>query len=405
MRSNQIRLLLMSLLAVFAISAVASASSASAAGCFQVAEVGKGLFKDPGCTVAGPPNEYIKISKLETWLKAGEWCAKVETAKTGDYEENKCAVGKKEGEYIKVVVFCLKVAVAGTGNKDSSCNTNAGATANEYINIEKLETQLKLGEWCAKVAFAGTGVYEDNKCEKAGGSKEYIKVKALAWQVCEEKAGAGTEPPIKYDEHKCNTQTKALALRKWEWKFLEAGKSYNITSKGGTQKLIGHIGGVAIEIECKKVEDTGNIKGGVPGTDEGSITYTECKIVGAAGCGVKSPPPTKAGTILVASVKTTLDTIGEEFSTASGTFVELELGETENTTTHEFEKKCGVFPLAKQKITGVVVGKAEGTNPCETLNFTKPPQEGSTLKFGTEAAEYIGEVTFELENKWAFRCS
>ncbi len=233
------------------------------------------------------------------------------------------------------------------------------------------------------------------------------------WEVCKEKAGAGTEPPKKFDEHKCNTQVKALALRKWEWVTLAAGEEFKTISKGGVQKLIGHIGGVAIEIECKKVTDTGNIKGGAPGTDEGSIEYTECKIVGAAGCGVKSPPPTKAGTILVASVKTKLIQIepgveGEEFSTASGTFVELELGEAENATTHEFEKKCGVFPLAKQKITGVVVGKAEvgaGGNLCEKLNFTKPPQKGSTLKFGTETAEYLGIVEFELENKWAYRCS
>jgi hypothetical protein len=288
-------------------------------------------------------------------------------------------------------------------------------TTKEYVEVEKLETYLGSGVWCAKVKAGEPSTYKDNKCtELEASTGKYIKVleSGDVWEVCEENKETPKEPPAKYDEHKCNTQTKSLSLRHWEWKVLEAGKSYNIESEGTNQVLRGKIGGAAIEIKCGKVKDTGNIKGGKPGTDEGTIEYTECEIVGAPTCGVKSPPPAKAGSINL-TVKSELVQIapgveGVKFFTASGTFVELELGKKENATTHEFEEKCGVFPLAKQKVTGVVVGKAEkgaGGNLCEKVNFTTPPQTGSTLKFGGEPAEYIGVVNFKLANGWAFRCS
>src|SRR6202043_3568171 len=85
-------------------------------------------------------------------------------------------------------------------------------------------------EWCAKVTTAGTGTFESNGCTGAAGTKEFIKVMTFKrwWEVCKEVAGVGSEPPVKYDEHKCNTQLKPVAERKWQWKKLEAGESEKV---------------------------------------------------------------------------------------------------------------------------------------------------------------------------------
>jgi hypothetical protein len=238
----------------------------------------------------------------------------------------------------------------------------------------------------------------------------------LQWEVCEENKETPKEPPTKYDEHKCNTQTKALSLRHWEWKVLEAGKSYETTSSGGKQILKGEIGGAAIEIECESVEDTGTIEGGKPGKDKGTVHYHKCHIIGAATCGESAKSPgEKAGNITL-KVKTVLveigtgtNVVGDKFEPEVGTtFVEIELGKNEDPTTHKYKEKCGVFPLAAQKVTGVTVGKAEpgvGGNLCEKLHFTNPAQAGSTLKLEGITAIYEGEVNFKLVNEWAFRCS
>ncbi len=52
----------------------------------------------------------------------------------------------------------------------------------------------------------------------------------LEWQVCREKAGAGSEPPVKYDNHHCNSQKKPVAERKWEWVKLEAAETEKVIS-------------------------------------------------------------------------------------------------------------------------------------------------------------------------------
>jgi hypothetical protein len=105
MRSNQLKLLLASMLAVagvFVASAV-GASAASAA-CYKVVTAGTGTFEKPTCEGAEGTKEYIKVSKLETEIKPGEWCAKVETKETGTFEDAGCTKAKAKGEFIKVFV-------------------------------------------------------------------------------------------------------------------------------------------------------------------------------------------------------------------------------------------------------------------------------------------------------------
>ncbi len=237
----------------------------------------------------------------------------------------------------------------------------------------------------------------------------------LQWEVCTQAAGSGKEPPTKYDEHKCNTQTKALVLRKWEWKVLAAGESLPMVSSGRRQSLIASIGGTGIEIECQEVKNSGTIEGGKPGKGKDEIVYHGCEIVGARECGLSAKSPGKEAGIISLTVKSVLVEIspgveGEDFEGSPGTTLgELEFGKKENKSTHKYEEKCGSFlPLAAQQISGAVVGKATtptGGSLCEELEFTKPGQRGSDLKWGTEELTYVGEVTFELENKSAFRCS
>jgi hypothetical protein len=228
----------------------------------------------------------------------------------------------------------------------------------------------------------------------------------LEWEVCEKGGGAGT----KFSTHICNSHLGGT--EEWEWVKQTAGMARSISSLGvGPQKLIGHIGGVAIEIECTEVEDTGTIEGGKPGKDKGEVIYHGCAIKGAA-CGLSAKSPGKKAGVISLAVKTTLvenlaKEEGDRFEPASGTtFVEIELGKTE--VNLKYTEACGAFPKVAQKVEGSTVGLAvapAGRNLCEELSFTNPAQEGSTLKFGTEAALYVGKVEFELQNKWAFRCS
>lgn len=236
----------------------------------------------------------------------------------------------------------------------------------------------------------------------------------LQWEVCEEVAGEGKEPPTKYDNHKCNTQVKPLAERKWQWNKLEKGDVRAISSLGGPQKLIGHVGGVAIEIECTEVENIGKIFGGKPGTDWAEVIYHGCHIVGAPACGLSAKSPKRRAGVISLDVKTVLvelaeGKMGDKFEPESGTtFVEIELGQEEEEATQKYKKACGVFPKAAQKVEGSTVGLAETGaegNLCEKLNFTNPAQEGSSLKFSGEEALYVGKVEIEMENHWAARCS
>lgn len=102
MSTNRLKVLLVSLLAAFAISAIASASASAA--CYRVAPAGATTGnKDSTCSsnTKVTKNEYINGTKV-TLLKQGEWCAKVETAGTGQFSDNKCEVTTGAKEFIKV---------------------------------------------------------------------------------------------------------------------------------------------------------------------------------------------------------------------------------------------------------------------------------------------------------------
>jgi hypothetical protein len=237
------------------------------------------------------------------------------------------------------------------------------------------------------------------------------------WEVCQEKAGPGTEPPPKFDDGKCSTQVKALAERKWEEVLLAGGggKKENVTDKQTTvQKLKVPLAGV--EIECKTVVSGTTTKGTLEenGKDtSGDTKYKECAVLKPAGvgCKVKSAKNKPFEEIEVESplgvkntktqlVEAAVGVLADKFSPAGTetTFLTLELGKVENAS-KEAETKCNATTPLTTAVTGVVVGKVN--NATQTVEFTNPAQKGSTLNaFGfTATLEGTIKITSELGGK------
>jgi hypothetical protein len=308
--------------------------------------------------------------------------------------------------------FCYKANVAGKGNRDSSCITNAGATANDYINVTKLTEEKAAGVWCAEVFTAGTGEYSEGKCKVLGAPKDFIEVSAFnkVWEVCTKATGGlNVEPPAKYDEHKCNTQAKALVEREWEFQTLAAAESSKVVSEGGEFKL-------TVEtkvITCKKVTDKGTITGGSPGTDlAAEIKFTECKTA-QTGCLVKSAGQPN-GTIVATNIPTVL----VEREPGGGGAKKLADELKENATTKEFVtlkfeaeagKSCSEYP--ETKVKGQVA--AETVTGTGELNFPSPELKGNTLTAFGKAAKLTGKdtqavvqaFTETVAEGWAVRAS
>jgi hypothetical protein len=160
---------------------------------------------------------------------------------------------------------------------------------------------------------------------------------------------------------------------------LAEGVREKVTSKGGVSKLES-----TVKLECQKLTDKGwveNPAGGGNGKDEAEeITFTECIVVGASACKVKSVGSAPAGTIIVEKIPT------EVVKLASLAFGDLFVGPSAEETFVELEitgAECAA--KGKYKVKGNVVGKANGNK----LEFTNPAQEGSTLKLGSNAATLI----------------
>ena len=309
---------------------------------------------------------------------------------------------------------CYKVATAGTGTyENNECKTAGGAK--EWVKIEKLETESAAGEpgepatWCAKVAVGEPSKYKNNTCtEEKVGTGEYLKVMTAkrVWEVCEEVAGEGKEPPKKYDEHKCNTQEKELKLRKWQWKKLEAGESRNVISwivPGTTYVLT--VG--ARVITCTGAADAGTITGGKPGTDNISVLYYGCT-TSQAGCLVRTAHQAN-GIILVPNIETKL----VERATAKGVTVLADEFKEKATlkefVTLKFEpeagKSCSEFGTetkVKGQVAGEVINLANGNTE---IKFPSPELKENTLEAFGAAAKLAGRSEVELENGWAFRAS
>jgi hypothetical protein len=107
------------------------------------------------------------------------------------------------------------------------------------------------------------------------------------WWVCEKHAGG------LFTESLCKTSGAGT----FESKELLGGETRNLKFKSGITKLKT----AAALIECKTDKGTGNIKGGWPGTNEGTIEFEGCTAKsGTEECKVRSKGGTIEGKIIVA---------------------------------------------------------------------------------------------------------
>lgn len=238
----------------------------------------------------------------------------------------------------------------------------------------------------------------------AASADEYV------WKYCHAQAGG---------LFKNNLCTEAGPPTEFEKLTLNAGQAKNAKSKnvaGVSYLLEGAIGATPVEIECKKQgeEGVGNIKGGNPGTDEATVTFTECKVLGAATCTV-AVEATKVNTEIVEIVKELNEDTGVE------TAVDAKVGElfTPRPPATKFTTiTIGVCALkGKFDVTGNVVAHVSpeeqevktpklifrDSNPVTEVE--KAPNDEKLavgLKFANNPAELLGESEVELESKEAF---
>jgi len=222
----------------------------------------------------------------------------------------------------------------------------------------------------------------------------------LETEVCKEKAGAGTEPPEKFNNLHCNSKTKALAERKWEWVALMGTETEKLISAGGEFKLAAG----TKTVTCKKVLDLGTVTSAGKG-EATRITFEECS-TSETGCLVKSPEGTN-GTVVVTKVPTAL----VEREPSGGGPKKLAVEFKENATSKEFvtlqfEKSGGgaCSTLPETKVKGQVAAEVTNLlNGNQELNFPSPELKGNSLEAFGVAAKLTGKDTEELESGAAFR--
>lgn len=243
----------------------------------------------------------------------------------------------------------------------------------------------------------------------------------LEWLVCEELPGAGVEPPLKFDNHECNTEAKPLAERKWEFKLLAAGELRKVVSLGGTFTLTGG----PVTITCTHLDDEADIHGGKPGTlTLLRIIFLACT-TSKAGCKVKSAgSPKKAGEIEVNNiagklVETEPGGGGAKLEAAlfEGTrtevepgvfenvFVNLEFGEEETATGNKLVTKCGTTVPLTTRVTESVAGETVQNKlvfPSTPLKASKLKAFGLSVKLaGTDEQAVVQTFTEKLSEGWA----
>jgi len=281
---------------------------------------------------------------------------------------------------------CLLVANAGAGEFEAPSCTGAAGNK-DYIKVAKLEKKLKEDEWCAKIEPVGAGEFEKNTCEGAAGTKEFAKVFTHGFWVCKEKAGAGTEPPIKWDDHTCSTKAKALAERKWEWRPVRGAEVFPIEGTSGVSKLESKLAGLRVIIECATDKLTGEIE--TAGSSKNVvITYETCKLYEV----VKYVK--KLTTCTVPNIKT--KKLNDLLITGTGIGPEDEFEPAEGTVFALINIEGCALEAKEAKVEGKQicqlpegpVGKVEHEVVCSPT--------GGTLKLGANPASYFGTAQVKL---------
>jgi len=215
---------------------------------------------------------------------------------------------------------CLRVAPGETGNRDSTCATNVGASQNLWIN-GTVEKEFSPGVECAKTAEAGVGKYTSNSCATEGAPKNFIKV---------------LSPP---------------AGEKYE--FLKGGASIAGKKFKGTQIGNSILNGSGVGITCTSGSSTGTFAVNTSWVENVNVTFKGCT---EGTCKVKSVKP--AGAAEEIKTEPIKGVIGEQTGAgAGGEEVAIDL-EAENAT-HTFVELEGepspCLPLVK--IKNAIIGE------------------------------------------------
>jgi hypothetical protein len=226
------------------------------------------------------------------------------------------------------------------------------------------------------------------------------------------------------DEYAWHTGAGGVHLKKTESKKI-VGK----LMAGTALVLEGTVGATAVEIECKKITTSAaNIKGNegakTAGTDEATIAFEECKLVGSPLCTItvanaevnseiveiksrakedEVPPGTETGLDLVGILFTPK---GTNFTTITSQGAECAIKFTERPVTGNTvaevspeEVLSKVVKLIWKDSNNVTcihkVGHAEANGTCGTAGAVG-------LKFAGNAAELIGTVEVELQSGEVF---
>jgi hypothetical protein len=229
---------------------------------------------------------------------------------------------------------------------DSSCSTDTGATAKEYIEVLKLETQLKSGEWCAKVETAGTGNYENNACTTKVAAKEFIKVLVPEFEHCVKQTGG-----------KWMAGCKASGTE-FEKVSVPSGSKITFTDKEGVSNFYAtNSTGGAVVFTCTGDTSKGEITGPTT-TAKVTVTFTGCtaKEEAKAACSANSKGE-PAGTIKTNGLRDTLGTVAKAEAT-SEVGEALEPEGTEGFVT--LEATC--IAITKAQVSGSVIGEVKPIN-------------------------------------------
>jgi hypothetical protein len=257
---------------------------------------------------------------------------------------------------------CYKVAEAGTGNRDGTgtCAVNTGASANEYINVSKLETKLKNGEYCAKVTEAETGNYEDNACTKKVAKKEFIKVLVPEFIHCIKTTAKEDEYPTKAACVK--EEKKGEEPREWDRIPVAAGSKITFTSTSEPSYLFANASGT-FRIRCGTDTDKGEI---TSATTVGGVTvnFKECRgFKGTEECPVKSVGAAGAEEIVTKVLSGGLGPVVA--AEAPSSEVGLDLKPTTGTTFVELVGNPTTC-VPETKVEGSVIGEVEPVNTMDT---------------------------------------
>jgi hypothetical protein len=243
---------------------------------------------------------------------------------------------------------------------------------------------------------------------------------ATGWWVCKETTESPIkEPPTKYDNSLCNTQTKPLAERRWQIVAVAAGESFEFsdieTVAGATSRVVFH--GGAITVECPEIsfvnalgEETGESNPNPPdtmksealmtGTNGGSIHQVQF-----SGCVVTTNPPLP-GCALAPTGEDDISTspIAVSLSTTTPT---VTLTPSGTTTFATFKLNAACETLAGEyKVKGstaFTISEPESCKEVHKITIAEDTKATNKLEIGGEKVEKF-DIVRNLEGVESDRC-